>query len=424
MSNNIEIKIEPTIILDKPVPSIPNFSVPIIEKKADIENINIKQKNISRSNITRRDLDKIPNFSINIKDIDFTIKYYVQNVIKPKVVENNRILDVPVIYGNPERWKSIQKDGYFRDERDKIILPIIIYKRNSISKDENISIDKLDANKPNLFYNFKKKYSEKNRYSRFSILNNEIPVNEFYSVVVPDYIVINYEFIILTESNEQMNKIIEAILYSEGSYWGEKDRFKFRTKINSFENAIEISSDTIRTVKTTFNLEINGYLLQDSINKELALNSGNFVKQFSTKQVLFKFEDSISSLEDLSKINVNSQKSPAGGTTEIRYKVPPIDYIILDYINTNKSLVGTIINDNSVIFENVKIYDLSSSYGINVKEDFKFFINGQFINKEFLSYFENDGNNVKITFDMVNLYGAGSALTLNNDIVVGIGKFK
>ena len=39
--------------------------------------------------------------------------------------------------------------------------------------------------------------------------------------------------------SEQMNKIVEQIIYSEGSYWGEDGKFKFRTKIDNYTDASE-----------------------------------------------------------------------------------------------------------------------------------------------------------------------------------------
>ena len=59
--------------------------------------------------------DTVKPFTIGIKDIDEAVLYYLQNVIKPFVIQNGQRLDVPVIYGSPERWKSVQKDGYYKD---------------------------------------------------------------------------------------------------------------------------------------------------------------------------------------------------------------------------------------------------------------------------------------------------------------------
>ena len=45
-----------------------------------------------------------------------------------------------------------------------------------------------------------------------------------------------------------MNDLIEAINYSQGSYWGD-ERFKFRTSIAEFSDATEVPTDGDRIVK-------------------------------------------------------------------------------------------------------------------------------------------------------------------------------
>ncbi len=58
--------------------------------------------------------DNVKPFSVGIQDIDEAIFYYFQNVIQPSVLQNGLRLPVPIIYGSPEKWKSYQKDGYYR----------------------------------------------------------------------------------------------------------------------------------------------------------------------------------------------------------------------------------------------------------------------------------------------------------------------
>ena len=65
--------------------------------------------------ISRKD-DTIQDISIGLQDHDEAIDYYFNNVIKPSVIINNNRTNVPIIYGSPERWKSVQKDGYYRDK--------------------------------------------------------------------------------------------------------------------------------------------------------------------------------------------------------------------------------------------------------------------------------------------------------------------
>ena len=121
--------------------------------------------------------DNIKPFSIGIQDIDESIMYYFNNVIKPFVIQNNERIAVPIIYGSPERWKSIQKDTYLRDKKGAIMMPIIVFKRDTIDKNRSIA-NKLDANQPNLYTSFQKSYNEKNFYSNFNLLNNRVPTKQ------------------------------------------------------------------------------------------------------------------------------------------------------------------------------------------------------------------------------------------------------
>ena len=77
--------------------------------------------------------DDTKQYSVGIKDIDEAIFYYFQNEIKPFVYQNGQRREVPIIYGAPERWKSFQRDGYYRDKEGAIMMPIIVIKRDSIS---------------------------------------------------------------------------------------------------------------------------------------------------------------------------------------------------------------------------------------------------------------------------------------------------
>ena len=177
--------------------------LPKSEQKLSGKNIKDRSKNIRR-----RDTDKIKSVSVGLMDIDAAIVYYFNDVIKPTIVENGETVKVPLIYANAERWSSVQKSGFLRDRKRQIILPVIAFKRNSIEKDETIPIDKLDANNPKLHYTFEKKYTQENRYDRFSVLQGVTPAKELYSIAMPDYVTINYDFIIWTTYIEQMIKIV------------------------------------------------------------------------------------------------------------------------------------------------------------------------------------------------------------------------
>ena len=219
-----------------------------------------KQRVLNRGFLYSRKKDDVKNPEVTLLDIDSAINFYFNSVIKPSVDDNGENVKVPLMYASPERWKSIQRDGFMRDKKDQIITPVIVYKRTSVEKNENLPGDKLDANNPNLFYTFEKKFSQENKYDNFTAQIGNFPAKEYYNVTFPDYVTLTYEFIIWTSYIEQMNKIVERIVYSDGAYWGDPNKMRFRTQVDSITDATEVS-DAERLVRSNFNVTLNGYLL-------------------------------------------------------------------------------------------------------------------------------------------------------------------
>jgi len=249
------------------------------------ENPNLADGRANRGNhVSFRD-DNTKPFSLGLKENDEAIVFYMENVIKPTVIQNGVVQKVPIYYGSPERWAQVQKEGFYRDLKGKIMMPVITYKRVSVEKNRTIA-NKIDANYPNNVQLFQKPYSIKNQYDNFNILNNRIPKKESYAVVMPDYVTLTYDFIISTYYVEQMNKIVEAMNYASDSYWGNKERFQFNARIDSYATTVELVTAGNRLVKTNFSLKLNGYLIPDTIQKELAS-----VKKISNStQLIFNME--------------------------------------------------------------------------------------------------------------------------------------
>ncbi len=234
-----------------------------------------KKRVLNRGFLYSRSGDDVKNPSVSLMDIDSAIIFYFENVIQPSVIDNEESVKVPIMYASPERWKSIQRDGFMRDRKRQILTPVIVYRRTSIEKDDTLPIDKLDANNPNLFYTFEKKFSNVNRYDNFATQIGNFPSREYYNVTVPDYVTLSYDFIIWTSYIEQMNSIVEKVVYSDGAYWGDPEKMRFRTSIDSFTDATEIS-DTERLVRTNFTVTLKGYLLPE----------GNFDHRSTTQKYL------------------------------------------------------------------------------------------------------------------------------------------
>jgi hypothetical protein len=229
--------------------------------------------------------DTTKPFSVGIQDIDEAIYYYFQNVVQPSVTQNGARLNVPVIYGSPEKWKSFQKDGYYRDQKGKIMAPLIMFKKTVITKNRTIA-NKLDANYPNNFGVFTKEYTQRNAYDNFKVLSNRIPQKQYYAVVMPDYLTVTYECTVFTYYVEQLNKIVEAMEYASDAYWGDPQRYQFKASIDSFGFQTELAQDDERIVRSTFTLKINGYIIPEILQKDITA-----LKKFSNKtKIIFSVE--------------------------------------------------------------------------------------------------------------------------------------
>ena len=220
--------------------------------------------------------DTTKPFNIGIQDIDEAVFYYFENVIKPTVIQNGEKIPVPVLYGSPEKWKNYQKDGYLRDIKGSLMAPLIVFKRNSIDKIRNIG---------------HKKYDKNNAYNSFNVLNNRTPEKKYYAVVIPDYVTVSYSFVVFTYYVEQLNGIVEAIQYASDAYWGNPERFKFQSRIDSFGFQTELNESAERVVRSTFDLKLTGYIIPDVVQKDTTS-----ISKFNNKTKISIFTETTGSL--------------------------------------------------------------------------------------------------------------------------------
>ena len=181
----------------------------------------------------------------------------------------------------------------FRDKNAKIMAPLIMFRRTSLEKNRNIG-NKLDANNPVNYAVVATGYQKNNTYSHFDLLNNRKPVESYQVVVIPDYVTLTYDCIIWTYYVEQMNKIVESINYASDSYWGDPARFKFLARIDSFTNNETLSQGEERLIKTNFTIKLNGYIIPDTINKDLGA-----VKKHYTKGKVTVNTETVSNINDI-----------------------------------------------------------------------------------------------------------------------------
>jgi hypothetical protein len=353
--------------------------------------------------------DTYKQFSVNIQDVDEAILYYFENVIKPTVIQNGERIAVPLVYGSPERFKTIQKDGFYRDKKGKVMSPIIMFKRDSMDKNRSIA-NKLDANNPHLYTAWQKAYNPKNFYSNFDILNNRVPTKQFIANVVPDYVTLTYSFIVQTYYIEQLNKIIEAINYASDSYWGNPERFQFKAMIDSFNTITELNQGQNRVVRSNFNLKVHGYIVPDIIQKDL-----KSIKKYNSKS---KVTFGIETTSGLEYVSSSKPKSVTQFATTSTSGGNGINTNVIIYLNTNIQKEGTYVNSTTVTFPSGWLIAPNGLPSTSVN-NFSIFVNGALIEGAAIVSFTESGGVTTLVIDPVELGYSFSP----TDEVIAIGKF-
>jgi len=342
--------------------------------------------------------DTVKPLSIGIQDIDGAVMYYIQDVIQPFVIQNGERLSVPVIYGSPEKWKSFQRDGYYRDLQGRIMAPLMMMKRNTIDKNRSIT-NKLDANNPYNIAVISQRYNKQNEYSRFNLVNNTIPEKTYYATVVPDYLTITYDCVLFTYYNDQLAKLIEMMEYASDSYWGNPERFKFRVNIDSFSTVSELSENAERIVRATFTLKLFGYIIPDIPQKDL-----NGVKKFSsTTQVKFGLE-TIGGPNENFIANADQTSKQKSGVASV--------------IGANHQVAGTYLNPTTITFPYGWLVAPVPLPATNASQ-FVFFVNGQLIEPSAITSFTESGGASTL---IINSTALGFSF-ISSDEIIGIGKF-
>jgi len=374
--------------------------------------------------------DTVKDVSIGLEDIDSAIMYYFTHIIKPTIIQNSQRIAVPVEYGSPERWKSVQADGFYRDANGRVLVPLIMFKRESIEKNRSIG-NKIDGNTVHNYQVVGTKYNQRNAYDKFSVLNNRIPSEQYYITAVPDYLTLTYNCIIFTNYVEQNNKIVEAVQFASDSYWGDPSRWKFKAMIDSFTTTTLLENNTDRAAKSSFTIKVNGYIIPDTINKDLAVARSKF---YTKSQVVFDMEvvDASSRTTNIETMtfankapaqNATNTTSFVGGGINVTNNISNFTVANNDltYLNTNKTEKADTITVNTAIFVGAAILQPASGSTLpaTTVNNFTFYINGQYAPSSLVTLVEGGGNTTA-TFD-VN--GLGYSLEADDE-VIAIGKWQ
>lgn len=305
-----------------------------IQRDSGMAGINVVEQ---RAGNIRRDQDSEKNYAIKLMDIDTAIFSHIDKNINISVVDNGSNIKVPIHYASQEKWKAIQKDGVYRDQQGKVQLPLIAFKRSSFTKNQNL----MTLNR-HLTYPVIKKFDAKNKYTRFSTLNNYVaPVHQIFGISMPDHIDVSYEFVCWCEYIEQLNTVVQKINFACDEYWGDPKRFKFRVYSNDFSFSSDNPSDQDRMVKATFNLNVKAYLLEESFE-----DRRQTVNRSLTPRVI-KITAEVVSSGKLSEISAESIKKPFDYSYKDNVITPDGESFVQPKVNLNGSVVDS--SDTDII---------------------------------------------------------------------------
>lgn len=345
--------------------------------------------------------------SVTLFDIDYAMMSYLEDTVLPTLKDGKGVaVKIPVIYGNSERWNGARRQGVFRDGKGRIQLPILMIRRTSIAKDETMSMPNRHISYPAIT-----KWSKDNRYDRFTALGGNVkPKYEIFRIAMPDYVEVNYECMCWTSYTEQLNEVIEQLNFAS-SYWGDKEKFKFRTSVSEFNVVNEVGEGTERINRVEFSLNVKAYLLPEKFDGELTTR-----KSMSTKRIVVATE-----------VDVTSGSGRLEG-----FLTTPSPYYdnkdLIDFLSINGSKVENPVANNTITFTGIKSIKTPPSLtsvvtsGITIGSDsydIKVYINGT--RYYFTTHFNVSitSNSLTINFNAANL---GFTVDTNDEISI-TGKF-
>jgi hypothetical protein len=257
-------------------------------------------------------------------------------------------------------------------------------------------------------------------YTRLDAFQPRAEEKEYVVSITPDYVTIEYECLVWTHFVEQMDSVLEAINFASRTYWGDKIQFQFFSDIESFEDNLTYEVGEERVVRTSFNITLNGYLIPNSINKEMAVSN----RTFGISKVVFGMELAGTEAEVVSARNKPKSKQAASvvsadstNITVINQSGATFDPVIVAYLNTNKEQQGTYISSNKVSFG--QWLAAPSTLPATSIDNFIFSCNGQLIEKSAITSFSEVSGGSELT---VNIPLLGYSFE-SDDVIIAIGKF-
>ncbi len=354
---------------------------------------------LNRALQTRRDDDVIRSAKRTLYDIDFAIKWYIDNEIQPQITSNDTVTPVPVIFANGEKWDNVRRLGYLRDEKGMLQSPLIMLKRNSAVERDNVRT--LDVNRQpdanRLIY--KQSYNSRNRYedTLFPIpINQPVDSEKIYVIDIPKYMVIEYDMMLWCDFTTQMNDLIDQILPYGRYLWGnEENRFETAIGQTSFETVNTIGED--RLVRATIPLTVHGTLMSEQESRISTIKKMYSIKKVRFDTIIDLDTDIFSTTTVPVALLQVSQQIFSGGVAQTTGG-PVITAEIMTYLVTMTDKQAAYTNTTTVTVTGVAAMNPHTGLAAT-KNEFNVYINGQYIDKPAYTWTPTLSTTQTIVFD-------------------------
>lgn len=377
---------------------------------------------LNRSQQIRRDDDVIRTPKRTIYDVDYAIKWYIDNEIQPQITHQQQTISVPVIFANGEKWDNVRRLGYMRDEKGMLQSPLIMIKRNSVAERDAVKGLDVNRNPSSNVRAYKQRYNQSNRYEDelFPIpINQPVESQKIYLVDIPRYVTVEYDLMLWCDFTTQLNDLIDQIMPYSRFAWGNESNV-FPVQIGSFSFEIVNTVGEDRLVRATVPLTVAAALLSSQEARTNTLR-----KQFSIKKVTFENVVDIDGdlfgstqvsnkiLQAQSFVSAGGQLIVQSGTTSTT-----IDAATMSYLTNLTEKLATYSNSTTVT---ISAYAAINPVNLTTatKNEFDIFINGQYIDKTAYTWTPSDITTQTIVFDTAVLgYPIESA-----DVIVVKGRW-
>jgi len=373
---------------------------------------------LNRAEQTRRDDDVIRTPKRTVYDIDYAIKWYIENEIQPQITHQQQLVPVPVIFANGEKWDNVQRLGYIRDEKGMLQSPLIMINRKSIGERDNLKNLDVNLTQPGSKMIYRNRYNARNRYedTLFPIPKN-LPQDsqKIYLLDIPKYVTVSYDIMMWCDFTTQLNDLVDQFLPYNRFAWG-NDANRFVTYIDpvTFEIVNTVGQD--RLVRASMPISVDGTLLNGQEARQSTIQKMYSIKKVRFDSVIDVGPGLFETTAVPAAILAVSQQVLSGASIQVSTGTSNValDSTLLYYL-TNLTDQYAIWQTSTTVTVPKEAAANPITFQTATKNEFDVYINGQYIDKSAYTWTPSEIAPNTIVFDTATL---GYQLNSNMTIVI------